>query len=59
MTTTTLRDTLAEFGFSQVRFAQLMRVNDRTVRKWLAGGHAVPGPVIAWIELYREYQNNA
>jgi DNA-binding transcriptional regulator YiaG len=46
-----LRAALAGLGLSQVGFARIARVDPRTVRKWVAGDRAIPGPVVVLIEL--------
>jgi len=48
-----LRAALADLGLSQVGFARLARVDPRTVRKWVAGASAIPGPVVVLIELLK------
>ena len=55
MTPSELRAALADLGLSQVGFARLARVDPRTVRKWVSGDSAVPGPVIVLIELLRTH----
>ncbi len=45
---------LAALGFSQVEFAKLIGVHDRTVRKWALNQSRVPGPVIVLLNLLRE-----
>ena len=53
MTPAELRAALADLGLSQVGFARLARVDPRTVRKWVAGASAIPGPVVVLIELLK------
>jgi hypothetical protein len=38
----------------QTPLAQRLRVDDRTVRRWLAGDRAIPGPAETAIELLLE-----
>jgi DNA-binding transcriptional regulator YiaG len=45
------RSALADLGYTQVGFARIARVDPRTVRKWASGESAVPGPVVALLEL--------
>jgi DNA-binding transcriptional regulator YiaG len=40
-----LRDAIAASGLSARSFAALLEVDERTVRRWLAGEREVPGPV--------------
>ena len=46
-----LRAALAALGLSQVGFARTVRVDPRTVRRWVAGDAVIPGPVVVLIEL--------
>ena len=46
-----LRAVLASLGLSQVGFARTVRVDPRTVRRWVAGDAVIPGPVVVLIEL--------
>lgn len=36
---------IAALGWSQVEASRQLEVDDRTVRRWLAGDRAIPGPV--------------
>lgn len=40
-----LRAALTATGLSQLALAEALGVDGRTVRRWLAGDSAVPGPV--------------
>lgn len=37
---------IAASGLSARSFAALLEVDERTVRRWLAGDRAIPGPVL-------------
>jgi DNA-binding transcriptional regulator YiaG len=41
-----LRDAIRLSGLSARAFAGLLKVDERTVRKWLAEDRRVPGPII-------------
>jgi DNA-binding transcriptional regulator YiaG len=36
---------ISALGWSQVEAARQLEVDDRTVRRWIAGDRAIPGPV--------------
>lgn len=38
----------------QTRLAKVLRVDGSTVRRWLSGASAIPGPAAVAIELLRE-----
>lgn len=40
-----LREAIPASGLSARQFAQLLDVDERTVRRWLAGDREIPGPV--------------
>jgi len=40
-----LLDAMEATGYSARRFARVLDVDERTVRRWLAGDRGVPGPV--------------
>jgi DNA-binding transcriptional regulator YiaG len=43
----------------QTRMAEVLRVDSSTVRRWLAGKVAVPGPALVALELLlREHKKN-
>lgn len=42
-----LRAYLSRMGFTQIGFAKLLGINDRTVRRWLSGETAIP----KWVDL--------
>jgi len=42
MTATQLRTALRKAGMTQVDFAKMIGVNDRTVRRWISGELPVP-----------------
>jgi hypothetical protein len=48
-----LRSVLHEFGMSQRDFSSLLDVTPRCVSLWLNGERKIPGPVIAYIRLFR------
>ena len=41
---------LAELGINQMQAARALRVDPRTVRRWIAGDVEVPGPVEVLLE---------
>lgn len=47
-----LRAALARNDWSQRGFARELRVDERTVRKWVSGESPVPGYVISYIEAH-------
>ncbi len=51
MTSDQFRAALAELQLSQAAFARLAMVNARTVRRWCDGTRAVPGPVVALLQV--------
>jgi DNA-binding transcriptional regulator YiaG len=51
VTSAQFRATLDRLEFNQLEAARLLRVDGRTVRRWIAGDREVPGPVIAFLEL--------
>ena len=55
MTPAELRAALADLGLTQSGFARLARVDPRTVRRWVAGDAAVPGPVVVLLDLLAAY----
>jgi Helix-turn-helix len=48
-----LRAFLLESGLTQAQFARLVDVTPRAVTQWLAGARAVPGPVGAYLRVFR------
>jgi DNA-binding transcriptional regulator YiaG len=46
-----LRAALAALRLSQMDAARLLRVDGRTMRRWLAGERAMPGPAVLALEL--------
>jgi DNA-binding transcriptional regulator YiaG len=54
MTATAFRAALAELGYSQTEFARVIRTEDRTVRRWIAGQSRVPGAVETLLVLLRK-----
>ena len=54
MTPADLRAALAALELTQGGFARLVRVDARTVRRWVAGDREIPGPVIAIVEWLTE-----
>lgn len=51
MTAAQLRETLDRLGLNQLEAASILRVDGRTVRRWIAGDREIPGPVVAFLEL--------
>jgi DNA-binding transcriptional regulator YiaG len=51
MTPDQFRAALADLGLSQAGFARKAMVNARTVRRWCDGTRAVPGPVVALLQI--------
>lgn len=51
MTEKQWREALAQIEISQLQFAALLRVEDRTVRRWISGTHNTPRPVAILVEL--------
>jgi DNA-binding transcriptional regulator YiaG len=51
MTPDQFRAALADLGLSQTGFARQAMVAPRTVRHWCAGTRAIPGPVIALLQM--------
>ena len=47
MSPETFRATLRQLGYSQRDFAAVIRISERSVRRWAAGDHVIPG----WIEV--------
>jgi DNA-binding transcriptional regulator YiaG len=54
MTAAQLRAILDRLGLSQVGAARFLDVDDRTVRRWIAGDIAVPRPVEMLLRLLDE-----
>jgi DNA-binding transcriptional regulator YiaG len=48
------RAALARLGYSQTSFAELVKVGDRTVRRWAAGTQEIPGWVPLLLSLLAE-----
>lgn len=53
MQATELKASFEELGVTQADFARLVGVTSRAVTLWLAGDRAVPGPVEAYLRLFR------
>jgi DNA-binding transcriptional regulator YiaG len=51
MTPDQFRAALADLRYSQAAFARLAMVDARTVRRWCDGTRAVPGPVVALLQM--------
>jgi DNA-binding transcriptional regulator YiaG len=51
MTTKQFTIALRDLGLSQVAFAKVIGLSDRTVRNYIAGQHAIPGPVVKLLHL--------
>jgi DNA-binding transcriptional regulator YiaG len=54
MTPDQIRDTLNRLELTTNRAAQLVGVDDRTMRKWLAGERGMPEPVVRLLQLVLE-----
>ena len=50
MTAQEFRDAIAKLGINQVQAARALRVDPRTVRRWIAGDVEIPGPVEVLLE---------
>jgi len=48
-----LKECLAEFGWSQAKFARIIQTHPNTVSKWMTGQARIPGAVKAYLELAR------
>ncbi len=59
MTPEKFRHVLRILDLTQVRAAELLRVDARTVRRWASGERGVPGPVIAALESWLERQRES
>ena len=49
MTPADLRAALDAIGWGPTTLAERAGINERTVRRWLAGQNPVPGAVAAWL----------
>lgn len=47
MSADAFRTALRQLGYSQRDFAAFTRISERSVRRWAAGDHAIPG----WLEV--------
>lgn len=56
MTPTDLRATLTRLGLSQVGAAKVLGVNDRTVRRWIAGDLEIPNPAALALHLIEKHK---
>ena len=56
MTQEKFRHVLRRLDLTQVRAAELLHVDARTVRRWASGERKVPGPVVAALEGWLERQ---
>jgi DNA-binding transcriptional regulator YiaG len=45
------RDARQRLGLTGVALAALLRVDDRTIRRWELGERAVPGPVVVLVSI--------
>lgn len=50
MTPDELKATINKLGLSQVQFARVIRMDDRSVRRLIAGDRAISGPVQRLVE---------
>lgn len=53
MTGVELSEALVGIGLSQVQFARLLTVTPRAVQLWISDQRHVPGPVGAYLRLFR------
>jgi DNA-binding transcriptional regulator YiaG len=51
VTAAQFRAAIDRLGLNQLEAAHLLRVDGRTVRRWIAGDREIPGPAIAFLEL--------
>jgi DNA-binding transcriptional regulator YiaG len=58
MTPDQFRAALADLNLSQAGFARLAMVDARTVRRWCKGARAVPGPVVALLQIINKPLDN-
>ena len=56
MTPDQFRAALAGLKLSQAGFARLAMVDARTVRRWCDGTRAVPGPVVALLDIMVKHE---
>lgn len=49
-----VRNFRGDYGLTQQALADLLYVDSRTVRRWELKERAIPGPVIAYIEIYSQ-----
>lgn len=54
MTPDEFRAALAEIGYSQERFAELVGASPRTGQKWALGEARIPGAVVILLKLFGE-----
>lgn len=47
-----LREKITRWGLSQAEFARWLKVSPGAVAQWLAESRSIPGPVIAFIQLF-------
>lgn len=59
MTGSGLRAELAALRLSQVDFAGLLFVTPRAVHLWLTDERKIPGPVIAWLAIFKSLSRSA
>ena len=50
MTPKEFRNAIAKLGINQTQAARALRVDPRTVRRWVAGDVNIPGPVEVLLE---------
>lgn len=55
MTPTALRATLAALGLTQAEAAHMLGVDERTIRRWLAGERKIPEPAARLLGLIEAY----
>jgi DNA-binding transcriptional regulator YiaG len=51
MTPDEFKSKLASLGLTQTGASRILRVDDRSVRRWVSGERPVPGFAIAFLEL--------
>lgn len=59
MTPDRFRECLALLHWSQRGLADVLRMDERQIRRWATGAYAVPEPIAAWLEkLARFHERN-
>lgn len=55
MTPNSLRDLMGAAGWSTFKLAELLGINEGTVRDWLKGRRGVPDALVAWLVKVDEF----